>query len=304
MDARRTYLDPAVLSKLHGLELRARRLVEGFISGMHRSPYRGYSVEFAEHRKYSQGDDLRHLDWKVYGRTDKHYVKQFEQETNLHLLLAVDCSESMSYRWSRSPLSKGHFAATLAAAMAYLALQQSDAVSVALFDDRLKRVTRPTNHPAHWKAIVRELEHAGTGTGTTAIRGSLDALAESLGRRHMVVLLSDLLPGAEDAMIGVKHLLHRGHEVLVMQVLDHAELTFPFEGPTQFRGLEGAGRIRIEPRAMRREYLAALESALEALRRGCRRERVDYRVFDTSESAGTALSMFLATRAGKLARTG
>lgn len=292
----RRYLDPTVLAKIRGLDLRARRLVQGFISGMHRSPLRGVSIEFAEYRKYAQGDDLRFLDWKVYGRTDKHYVKQYEQETNLQLLLAVDCSESMNYRSSESPLSKRDYATTVAAALAYLALHQSDAVALVTFDSQVRRTTRASNNPNKWRLVVQELERAES-TGQTAFRSVFDEMAETLHRRHLVVILSDLLGEPADILYGIKHLRHRGHEPIVLHTLDRAELTFPFRTPTRFDGLEGAGPLPTEPRVMRERYLNEVRAFVRALRRGCHEEQADYELLDTSASLSMALSAYLATRA-------
>ncbi|MCK6456928.1 MAG: DUF58 domain-containing protein [Phycisphaerae bacterium] len=291
----RKYLDPAVLARLTGLELRARHLVEGFVSGMHRSPYRGHSVEFAEHRKYCQGDDLRHLDWRVLARTDKHYVKQYDQETNLQLTFVVDCSASMSFRSPDSPLSKREYATALAAALAYLALRQSDAVGLAVFDDRVTRFVRHSNQPTHWKAIVAELEHAPTAR-TTRLRHALDEIAEQLERRHVIVLISDLFDEPDEILHGLRHLRYRRHEPIVYHVLDHAELTFPFQELTRFEGLEEGGHLLTQARAVRDGYLAELNAFIDDVRRRCRQQRVDYALFDTREPLDRALSVFLATR--------
>jgi len=294
----RKYLDPQTLATVRGLDLRARLLVQGFLSGMHRSSRHGFSVEFAEHRKYCQGDDLRFLDWKVYGRTDKHYIKEHEQETNLRLLIAVDCSESMGYRSRWAALSKREYSTTVAAAIAYMALHQSDSVSVATFDTALRRITRPSNNPGHWKIVVEELEQAA-GNGHTAFRSVLDALAEALAERHLVVLLSDCLGSATEILTGLKHLCHRRHEPIVIQVLDHAELTFPFERPVQFQGLEALGDVVADPRVIRERYLEHVGAFLRALRRGCHEQRVDHAVLNTSESLNAALSTYLAHRAAR-----
>ncbi len=297
----RRYLDPAVLAEIRGLDLRARLLVQGFVSGMHHSSLRGVSVEFAEYRKYCQGDDLRYLDWKVYGRTDKHYVKQYEQETNLRLLLAVDCSESMSYRSADAPLSKRDYAATIATAIAYLALHQSDAVALAAFDSRVRVATRASNNPNTWKLVIQELEHS-RAAGRSAFRLVLDELAESLRERHLIILLSDLLGDPEDILNGIRHLRHRRHEPIVFHVLDHAELTFPFTTPTRFEGLEGVAPILGDPQVIRDSYLSGVEAHVGRLRRGCRFQQADYALLDTSASPSRALSKFLATRARRTRR--
>ena len=297
-EAYRKYLDPAVLARIRRLDLRARLLVQGFISGMHHSPLRGVSIEFAEYRKYCQGDDLRYMDWKVFGRTDKHYIKRYEQETNLQLLLAVDCSASMNYRSATAPLSKRDYATTAAAAIAYLALQQSDAVALATFDDGLIRTTRASNNPNKWKLIVQELE-SERNAGKTSLRPVFDELAETLRRRHLVVILSDLLGEADDTLNGIKHLRHRGHEPIVLHVLDPAELTFPFNRAVRFEGLEGAGTLLTDPRVMRDRYLREVEAFTSTLRLGCHQHQADYQVLDTSAPLSTALTAYLATRSNR-----
>jgi|CXWL01.1.fsa_nt_gi uncharacterized protein (DUF58 family) len=294
----RRYLDPGALASVASLDLRARLLAQGFMTGLHRSPIHGFSVEFAEHRKYCQGDDLRFIDWKVYGRTDKHYIKEHEQETNLRLLILVDCSDSMNYRSANAPMSKRDYAITIAAVIAYLALHQSDAVGVATFDTRLRRAHRTTNQPGQWKAIIRELEHA-EHVGRTSLRSVFDELSESLTERHLVVILGDLFSPLEDILLGIKHVRHRRHEPLVLQTLDPAELTFPFDGPTEFVGLEEAGAQRTDPHFARQHYLDELKRFTDSIRRGCLEQRVDYQLLDTAAPVGPALSRYLATRAAR-----
>ena len=289
------YLDPKVLAKISGLELRARLLVEGYFSGLHRSPFCGASVEFADYRQYVQGDDFRHIDWKVYARTDKHYIKQYEQETNMTCVLVVDCSESMSYRSDRAPMAKHGYATSIAAALAYLALRQQDSVGLVLFDEQITAYVRPSNHPAHWKVLLHELVGA-TGPGKTSIRAVLDDVADRVGRRCMVVVISDLFDDAAEILAGLKHLRYRRNETLVFNVWDPAELTFPFAGPTRFEGLEATDTLLTEPRLLRRRYLAEVEHFIAHLRRGCREMQVDYEVFDTAGALDTAISAYLATR--------
>lgn len=297
----RRYLDPQVLARIGGLDLRARLLVRGFLSGMHRSPSHGFSVEFAEHRKYAQGDDLRFLDWKVYGRTDKHYIKEYEMESNLQLLLAVDCSESMGYRSAESAWSKFDYATTLAASISYLALRQADSVSLATFDSKTHRTSRGSNNPAKWKSIVHELA-AATTVGRTSFRHALDELAESTHERHLIVIISDFLGPIEEIAAGLKHMRYRRHEPLVMQVLDRAEMTFPFKTPTRLVGLEEKDVMRVEPRVMREAYLTALRSFMTELRRRCHDQQADYAAFDTSNAVGGALGTYLAARASRVRR--
>jgi uncharacterized protein (DUF58 family) len=295
----RKYLDPKTLAKIAALDLRARLVVEGFVSGMHRSPYRGYAVEFAEHREYTQGDDTRHLDWKVFGRTDRYYIKEYEEETNLACYLVVDCSESMKFRSDPEGLTKHEYGIAVAASLAYLALQQQDSVGLAAFDEQVTRFVRPANQPAQWKTIVRVLEEAG-GMRKTSIRSVLDDLAERIHRRALIVLISDLLDRPKEILAGLRRLRYRRNEIIVLNVLDHAELEFPVRGPTLFKGLEAQGRLLAEPNALRRRYLAEVRAFIQTLRRGCRDLRVDYEVFDTSKPLDVMLSSYLATRSSRL----
>ena len=299
----RKYLDPKVLAKIGGLELRARLLVEGYFTGMHRSPYRGASVEFADHRQYVQGDDLRHLDWKVYGRTDKFYLKEYEQETNLTCVLVVDGSESMRYRSDNAPMSKHEYATSLAAALAYLALRQRDSVGLALFDEKVTKYLRPSNHPAQWKMLIQELL-AATGPGKTSIGTVLDDLAERMAQRSLVVVISDMFDDPRKTLKGLRHLQYRQHETIVFNVWDPAEITFPFAGPTRFEGLEGTGTLLTDPRWLRARYLEQVDRFIETLRGGCRQMRIDYERFDTSAALDTAISAYLATRSAHIRSAG
>ncbi len=293
-------LDPRLLARISGLELRARMLAEGTISGIHRSPYQGFSVEFVEHRKYSQGDDLKHLDWKVYGRSDKYYVKQYEQESSLRMMLVVDASESMAYRGDPAGLSKHEYAVTIAGAMAHLVLHQADAVGLAIFDDRVQRVIPAVHKAGQFRAMCRELG-VPPGARKTRIRPVLDALAEQLDRRHLVVILSDLFDDPRELLKGVRHLRHRRHEPIVMHVMDHAELEFPFARRTRFRGLEGFEPLVTEPRVVRERYLAEVRRFVEQLRAGCHELNADYVLFDTDRPLDEALATYLANRQARAA---
>jgi uncharacterized protein (DUF58 family) len=291
----RKYLDPKTLARICSLDLRARLVVEGYITGMHRSPYRGFSIEFAEHRQYVQGDDTRHIDWKVFGRTNKYYIKQYLEETNLACMIAVDCSESMTYKSAHSSMSKHDYAISLAASLTYLALRQQDAVGLALFDEKLTRFVRPNNHPAQWKAVIHELE-GNTGPSKTAMGQVLDELAERLRHRTLVIIISDCLNDVEELRKGLKHLRYRKNEIILCQVMDPAELTFPFKGPTRFRGLEFAGQLLCEPRALRERYLHEVQHFISNLRQTCRSLHLDYALYNTQDPLDVALSNYLATR--------
>ena len=294
----RKYLDPSVLSKIDALELRARLVVEGYITGAHRSPYRGLSIEFADHRSYTPGDDIRHIDWKVYGRTDKFYVKEYEQQTNLNCVLLVDRSESMRLMSDGAVMSKLDYSACAAAALAYLSIQQHDAVGVALFDAVLGTYVKPSSHPGHWKVLAGELDAACRegADGKTSIKSVMFDLAERLGRRSMVVVMSDLFDEPDEILRGIQQLRYHNHEVIVCHVWDPAELRFSFVGPTEFRGLEGLGRVMTHPQSLRSRYLEEVDAFVHRLRRGCRKMQTDYVMVDTSSPLDVTLSAYLASR--------
>ncbi len=289
------YLDPKVLAEIAGLDLRARLVVEGYVSGMHRSPYRGFSVEFAEHREYAQGDDLKHLDWKVFGRTDKYYVKQYQEETNLNCVLLLDCSESMGYRSDSGGLSKLEYATAIGASLAYLALQQQDAVGLATFDERITRYLRPSNNPGHWKTLIHEME-GGAGARKTDIGAIMEDLVERLPRRVLLIVLSDLFDSLDTIVRGLRRLRYPKHEVIVFHIMDHAELEFPFHAMTLFEGLEATGELLVEPKALRTRYLEEVQRFTSALRTHCRSLHTDYEVVDTSKPLNKVLTSYLATR--------
>lgn len=295
----RKYLDPQTLAKISGLELRARLIVEGFFTGIHHSPHHGLSIEFADHRVYTQGDDLRHIDWRVFGRTDKYYIKEYEQETNLNVVLVVDCSESMSYRSPGMALSKHEYATSLAAAVAYLTLQQQDSVGLTLFDERVREYLKPANNAQHWKTLVRELD-GGTGRAKTSIGRVLMELAERLNRRLLILIISDLFDAPESILKGLRHLRFRKHEVIVWNIWDAAELTLPFESPVQFEGLEQTGRLLVDPRSLRTRYIEEVEKFQHQLRTGCGQMLIDYMVFHNGMALDGALSGYLGTRSARL----
>ncbi|MEK7710685.1 MAG: DUF58 domain-containing protein [Planctomycetota bacterium] len=295
----RKYLEPQVLAKIGGLELRARMIVEGFFSGIHHSPHQGLSVEFADHRVYTQGDDLRHIDWKVFGKTDKYYIKEYEQETNLNLMLVVDCSESMGYRSELAALTKHEYATSIAAAVAYLTLQQQDAVGLTRFDEHITGFLRPTNNAHHWKTLVHELD-GRTGPAKTSIGRVLAEVAERLNHRLLIVLISDLFDAPESILKGLKLLRYRRHEVIVWNVWDPAELSLPFSGPVMFDGLEQSGRLLTDPRTLRTRYVEEVERFQDQLRAGCGHMLIDYSVFNTGMPLDAALSGYLATRSARL----
>jgi uncharacterized protein (DUF58 family) len=292
---RRRLLDPQMMARLQTLQLRARLIVEGYVSGVHRSPFHGFSIEFAEHREYTPGDDLRYLDWKVFGRTDKFYLKQFEEETNLICYLLVDSSESMGYKSDRAPMSKLQYAQSAAAALSYLILNQQDSVGLVTFDEQIRALVRPSGNPSHLKQLLQVMETSAAGrkTSTGAI---FHDLAERFKKRGIVVVLSDLFDDVDAMMAGLKHFRHRRQEVIVMQVLDPAELDFPFQRATMFRGLEQLPRALVDPRAIREAYLQEFNSFIQRIKKGCRRHRIDYVALRTDQSLEVALLTYLASR--------
>ena len=264
MEDSRKFLEQQTLAKLEGLQLRARRIVEGYVAGLHRSPYRGFSIEFAEHREYAPGDDLRYLDWKVFGRTDKFYLKQYEDETNLIGYLVLDVSRSMSYQGPASALSKLEYAQCVAASLAWLILQQQDAVGLVTFDDRIRAHVPPSSHASHLKGLLEVMETAAP-TGETATGPIFHELAEKWKKRGVVVVISDLFDNVASIMAGLKHFRHRHHDVIILHVLDAAEMDFPFQQPTLFRALERPLEVAADPRSLRRAYLTEMQSFLRAV---------------------------------------
>lgn len=295
MDSYQKYLDPRVLAKLTGLDLKARLIVEGYVAGLHKSPYHGFSIEFAEHREYVPGDDLRYVDWKVWGKTDRFYLKQYEEETNFVGHLLLDTSESMLYRSEQAAVTKLEYAQYVAAALAYLIVQQQDAVGLALFDTEVRHFLRPSSTPSHLKQLLHLMDQPAA-RGETALGPILHDLAERIKKRGLILVLSDLFDDVETLMLGLKHFRHRRHDVVVMQVIDPAEQEFPFEEPTLFKGLEGLPEQMTEPRALRKAYQREFENFLLQVRRGCRDLHMDYVLLRTDQPLDVALSSFLTGR--------
>ena len=293
----RNALLPVVLRRIGRLEVRAQRLVEGFLSGRHKSPYIGRSLEFREHREYSPGDDLRHVDWKVWGKQDRLYVKQYEEETNLRATLLVDASASMAYRSASTPdaMTKHEYAATAACALAYLFVRQHDAVGCVTFAEGIVTSTPSRNRRAHVATLAAALAIPASGA-KTGLGEALTKAASTTPKRGITVLLSDLLCDPAELRRGLASLRARGADMVVLQVLDDDEIDFPFEGPTQFVGLESSVTLDANPRALRKEYLVALDRHQAAIRAACAAERADYRLIRTSEPLDTALVALLSSR--------
>lgn len=300
------YLKPQTLAQLEGIELRARHIIEGLMTGQHRSPFFGFSVEFAQHRPYTTGDDLRHLDWKVFGRTDKLYLKQYQQETNLDLLLLVDASGSMGYGSPEAAGGVGSWrkfdhATSLAAALSYLALQQQDRAGLIVFADRLLEMVRPSNARGQWRSIVKALSAQPVDKPTNLARVFDEVLAK-IHQRALIVVISDLFEDAGTLGAGLARLHHRRHDVMLLQTLDHAELTFPFATPQRLFGLESEGKLDLDPKALREAYLQELRTHIRSIQEQARRYRYDHELIDTSRDVGAPLSHFLARRSARLKR--
>jgi uncharacterized protein (DUF58 family) len=299
----RRSLHPETLRRIARLELRARGVVEGVQAGLHKSPFKGQSVEFLQHREYIPGDDLRRVDWKVWGRQDRLTVKEFEEETSLRLTLLVDGSASMDYRggrtgrepqaWERP--SKFELAATLAASLAWLALSHGDAAGCAVFDDRVRRGLPPRTRTTQLAEICDLLE-APRNAGPSEFQPVLEHLAQSLPPRGMLILVSDLFGDRDGMLSGLRLLRQRGHDLAILHVMDDDELEFPIEGPTRFDGLELASELACDPRSLRAGYLEALEAFLAEVRRRAAEVKADYLLVRTGEPPEAALVRFLARR--------
>lgn len=315
-------LDPAVLARLKGLRLRAERIVEGFVSGLHRSPYQGFSNEFAEHREYVPGDDLRYVDWRAYAKSDRIYLKRYEEETNLIGYVVLDVSESMEYRSEgpgaggqgpekdlsrgRKPsvaggaaMSKLEYAQTAAAALAYLILHQQDAVGLATFDDRVRTLLKPSGSPSQLTPVLDAIAKS-EGREKTAAGPIFHELAERFSRRGVVMILSDLFDDPEPLLAGLKHFRHRRHDVIVMHVLDPAEIEFPFQQPTLFKGLESLGELLVDPARLRRAYQEEFERFRNEVAAGCRSQGAEYVLLRTDRPLDSALTAFLHRRQARL----
>jgi uncharacterized protein (DUF58 family) len=297
--------DPSSLARYGHLSLVARTLVEGFLTGVHKSPYKGYSVEFAEHRQYYPGDEIRHIDWRAVGKTDRYYVKEYEEETNLKAHLLVDASGSMAYRGgppagaskgTADPPSKFDYARYVAASLAYLMLHQRDAVGLSLIDTRLRAFLKPKANSKHLLQVITTLEQAKP-EGETALAPLWHQVADQVKQRGLVIILSDCFDQAPALLRALQHLKHRRHEVVLFHVLAPDEVEFPFRRWTQFRNLEVHGhKLLVDPQRLRKEYLANFERFCQDLRQACNRTQVDYHLMRTDQPVERALGIYLSRR--------
>ena len=293
-----TSLDPTALARFGRLELLARLVVEGVMTGLHKSPFKGFSVEFAEHRQYGPGDEIRHIDWRAFGKSDRYYVKEYEEETNLKAYLVVDSSGSMKY--AGKTVSKFEHARRLAASLAYLMISQRDAVGLVTFDDSLRAWIPPRSAPGHFSVVCKSLEETKVG-GETPLSGILHALADRIRRRGLVIILSDGFDNLDDLASALGHLRHRHHEVLFLQVLAPEEEEFPFRSPSRFRSLENQEQsIRIEPNALRAAYLERFNTFCSGLKERLQGMDADYHKASTAERIDKTLLDYLASRSRRM----
>ena len=296
MEDYRKYLQPVTIAQLKSIEMKARLVVEGFITGLHRSPYHGFSVEFAEHRQYRPGDSIKHLDWKILGRTEKHYVKQYEEETNLRSMIAVDTSASMNYA-SKGNITKFEYASYLAAALSYLLIKQRDAVGLTLYDTDIRKFIPPRSKQSYLHELLKTLVNVepANETGTSQ---SLNKLAERINRRGLVVIISDFFDDPEAIMNGLKHFRHKQHDVLAFQILDPREQDFKFKMTgANFQDMETGEELVTQPYQIQQSYAETMDDFLNTLRRESRNHFIDYHLITTDTPFDKALRAYLTKRA-------
>ncbi len=287
------FIDPSVLATLDNLEMRARVIVEGFIAGLHKSPKRGFSVEFTDYRHYIRGDDMRHVDWKLYGRSDKMYIKQYEDETNVRCYILLDSSASMGY--ASTTMSKLDYGRTLASALAYFIMRQRDAVGLITFDDKIKDYIPAKARQVHLIRILRSLNELQAGGQTNSVR-PLSELAMTLNQKSLVILISDMLEDEQATIKTLMQLRAMGNEVIVFHVLDNQELMFNFNESTEFVDMENADTYIASPQAIRNAYLDNLQRYLDDCKKKCQSSGVDYCLLDTSQPLDKALASYLSRR--------
>lgn len=292
--APQSYFDPLVIAKIATMSLRARYVVEGVLSGMHKSPYQGYSVEFAQHREYTPGDEIRRIDWKAYGKSDRYFVKEYEEETNLRATIFLDASASMAY--GSGELSKFDYGCYLASSLAYLMLRQGDYVGLVTFGAKVQQHIPPRSGLSHFQALMHQLEQT-VPRGRTHLNHALREIASKINKRGMILIISDLFDTSENVLKTLKFFRHRRNEVIVFHVLDHNELEFPFERLTVFEDIEDPTvQVLINPKSIRDAYLQQLQAFIKHYRQSCRRDAIDYNCLPTDTPLDIALMRYLAQR--------
>jgi len=287
------FLKPEVVAKLKGIDLKARLVVEGFLAGLHRSPYKGFSVEFTEHRPYMPGDEPKRIDWKVYAKTDRFVVREYEEETNLRAYLVLDASGSMSYATGK--VSKLEYASMLAASLAYLLLHQKDSAGLITFSDKINTYVPPRSTPAHLNALLHQLSIVKPG-GDTKIAGTLHQLAERVKRRGLVIIMSDLWDEPQAVLTALRHFRHKKHEVLVFHVQDPNEREFAFRTPVVLKDMETGQELTVDPRVLREQYQKDFDRFFATFERGCREAAIDYHRVTTDTPFDRALFSYLGRR--------
>ena len=290
---KRKYLEPEMVARLSNMSLRARLVVEGYIIGQHKSPFHGFSVEFAEHRAYGPGDEIRHVDWKLYGKTDRYFVKQYEEETNLRSYILLDTSRSMEYKSNK--ISKLDYGNYLSAALAYLMINKQDGVGLTLFDNQIQKFIPPRSKPSHINTILTHLDKIGSGKDTD-VGIVLHEMAERIKKRGLIILISDLFDETENIMKGLKHFRHNKQEIIVFHIMDRKELDFNFTNRTKFKDMETDEQITTEPWKIRKVYQQAIRSYQDELRLRCREQKIDYVPLFTDQNLDLALNEFLKKR--------
>jgi len=288
------YLRPDVIQQVSRLDLKARFIVEGFMSGLHGSPFHGFSVEFSEHRKYTPGDDVRQIDWSVYGKTDRFYIKKYEAETSLDAYLLVDCSGSMDFSLG-GRLTKMDYAICLAAALGYLMIGQQDSVGLFTFDEKVRAYLPPKAKRTHLTDILSTLARTKP-YGHTRLGAALHDVASRVRKRGLMILLSDLLDDQEDVIRGLHHLRFRGHDIIILQVLDHSEVAFEFDGQVRFEDPETGDSVATDPQAIQASYLEEIRGFIDEYRRQCQAVRADFTTVHNAMTFDKALIEFLAQR--------
>jgi uncharacterized protein (DUF58 family) len=295
------FLDPAVVSRLARMDLKARLIVEGFFAGMHKSPYHGFSVEFAEYRQYMQGDNIKNVDWKVYGKTDRFYIKEHEEETNLKATILLDKSGSMGFASvtgsgeTAVAISKLTYGGLLAASISYLMIGQRDAVGLCLFDEAVRTFIPHRSVRRHLMYLLTTLDALSPGE-QTSISPALHQMAERVNRRGLIILISDLMDEPDEVLMGLKHFRHRQHEVIVFHVLDRKEVTLDYRDEVEFNDMESARKLRVEPAFIKANYTTAVRRWIDRLSRGCREHQIDYNLLLTDTPFDQALAAYLNKR--------
>ncbi len=290
----KSYLDPKIISRISSLDLRARLVVEGFMVGLHKSPYHGFSVEFSQHRPYMQGDNLRSVDWRVFGKTEKYYIKQYEEETNLRSYIILDSSRSMEYSSNKS-ISKLDYASTLVAALSYMMIKQQDAVSLTIYSDEIKKYLPPKSSNSYLQQILKELVtlKASSKTNTSDV---LNKVAEKIKRRGLVIIISDFFDDVDKTLNAIKHFAHKKNEVIIFQILDPMERSFGFGKDAVFKDLETDEELTTQPYQIQKAYQQAMNEFTNKIKRECLNSNFDYNLLDTSVPFDKALFTYIQKR--------